>query len=326
MNYSIIIPHKNSTKQLQRCLDSIPFRDDLEVIIVDDNSDPEVVDFDNFPGKERPNTIIIFSKEGGRQGRARNIALPHARGKWLIFADADDYFTLCFNDVLNDYADSDADIVFLNICSAMDDTYLPSNRSNYWNRINDGYFNKDQNYYSLLLRYNYGGPWGKFVKKALVDEHQLKFEEFLPHHDDTRFAYLTGHYARSIKVDKRAVYCLTESSTSISYTMTDEKYLARMHVLGEQDRFIKSIGLDLDCTSDFMLESLMEIRDAGRMDLYERCIEALEKEGMDTEHVRQEIAKREARKAQSLAPPHTPLHRFLRFAKRIVIALLGRWL
>lgn len=34
--------------------------------------------FDNFPGKERPNTIIIFSKEGGRQGRARNIALPHA--------------------------------------------------------------------------------------------------------------------------------------------------------------------------------------------------------------------------------------------------------
>ena len=69
----------------------------------------------------------------------------------------------------------------------------------------------------------------------------------------------------------------------------------------------------------------MEIRDAGRMDLYERCIEALEKEGMDTEHVRQEIAKREARKAQSLATP-TPLHRFLRFAKRIVIALLGRWL
>ena len=58
MNYSIIIPHKNSTKQLQRCLDSIPFRDDLEVIIVDDNSDPEVVDFDNFPGKERPNTIV----------------------------------------------------------------------------------------------------------------------------------------------------------------------------------------------------------------------------------------------------------------------------
>lgn len=77
MNYSIIIPHKNSTKLLQRCLDSIPFRDDLEVIIVDDNSDPEVVDFDNFPGKERPNTIIIFSKEGGRQGRVRNIALPH---------------------------------------------------------------------------------------------------------------------------------------------------------------------------------------------------------------------------------------------------------
>ena len=325
MTYSIIIPHKNSPKQLQRCLDSIPMRDDVEVIIVDDNSAPEIVDFDNFPGKDRPNTTVIFSKENGRQGRARNIALPYAKGKWLIFADADDYFTYCFNDVLNDYADSDADIVFLNICSAMDDTYLRSNRSDYWNEINDGYFNKDQEYYTLLLRYNYGGPWGKLVKKALVDEHQLKYEEFIPHHDDTRFAYLTGHYARSIKVDKRAVYCLTESSSSISYTMTDEKYLARMHVLGEQDRFIKSIGLDLDCTSSFMMESLMEIRNAGRIDLYEQCLEVLEKEGINTEHVRQEIAKIEARNAQSLLPP-TMLHRILRFAKRLAIALLGRWL
>lgn len=322
MIFSIIIPHKNSPKQLQRCLDSIPMRDDVEVIIVDDNSAPEIVDFDNFPGKDRPNTTVIFSKENGRQGRARNIALPYAKGKWLIFADADDYFTYCFNDVLNDYADSDADIVFLNICSAMDDTYLRSNRSDYWNEINDGYFNKDQEYYTLLLRYNYGGPWGKLVKKALVDEHQLKYEEFIPHHDDTRFAYLTGHYARSIKVDKRAVYCLTESSSSISYTMTDEKYLARMHVLGEQDRFIKSIGLDLDCTSSFMMESLKEIRNAGRMDLYERCLEVLEKEGMDTEPVRQSIV--DADKQEKKNPPI--LRRFIRVVKPVLIAMLQRWL
>lgn len=34
--YSIIIPHKNILKLLQRCLDSIPERDDVQVIIVDD--------------------------------------------------------------------------------------------------------------------------------------------------------------------------------------------------------------------------------------------------------------------------------------------------
>ena len=39
MNYSIIIPHHNTPDLLQRLLHSIPQRDDLEVIIVDDNGD-----------------------------------------------------------------------------------------------------------------------------------------------------------------------------------------------------------------------------------------------------------------------------------------------
>ena len=38
-NYSIIIPHRNIPQLLQRCIDSIPSRDDLQIIIVDDNSD-----------------------------------------------------------------------------------------------------------------------------------------------------------------------------------------------------------------------------------------------------------------------------------------------
>ena len=43
--YSIIIPHKNSPELLSRCLDSIPNRDDLQVVIVDDNSDENIVEF-----------------------------------------------------------------------------------------------------------------------------------------------------------------------------------------------------------------------------------------------------------------------------------------
>ncbi len=43
ISYSIIIPHKNSAKLLQYCLDSIPIRDDVQVIVVDDNSEPEKV-------------------------------------------------------------------------------------------------------------------------------------------------------------------------------------------------------------------------------------------------------------------------------------------
>ena len=47
-NYSIIIPHKNIPELLQRCLDSIPKREDIQIIVVDDNSDTNKVDFNSF--------------------------------------------------------------------------------------------------------------------------------------------------------------------------------------------------------------------------------------------------------------------------------------
>jgi len=39
INYSIIIPHKNIPHLLVRCLDSIPQREDVQIIVADDNSD-----------------------------------------------------------------------------------------------------------------------------------------------------------------------------------------------------------------------------------------------------------------------------------------------
>ena len=40
--YSIIIFHKNCPDLLQRCLDFIPCREDLQIIVVDDNSNTKV--------------------------------------------------------------------------------------------------------------------------------------------------------------------------------------------------------------------------------------------------------------------------------------------
>ena len=110
-NYSIIIPHKNIPTLLQRCLDSIPQRDDVQVIIVDDNSDPSIVDFENFPGLKRKNTIVVFDKSSKGAGHARNIGIEHSNSKWLIFADADDFFNYCIGECLDKYKDASEDII-----------------------------------------------------------------------------------------------------------------------------------------------------------------------------------------------------------------------
>ena len=49
---------------MQRCLASIPQRDDIQVIIVDDNSNEGVVDLNHFAGYSRKNTEIYLTKEG----------------------------------------------------------------------------------------------------------------------------------------------------------------------------------------------------------------------------------------------------------------------
>jgi glycosyltransferase involved in cell wall biosynthesis len=133
INYTIIIPHKNIPQLLQRCLDSIPRREDAQIIVIDDNSDADKVDFENFPGLNDPYVEVIFGKnENGRKGAgyARNLGLEKAKGKWIVFADADDFFMPCFNEVLDQYADDENDIVYFKVTSVDSDTLEPATRIN----------------------------------------------------------------------------------------------------------------------------------------------------------------------------------------------------
>ena len=88
-SYTIIIPHKNCPDLLKRCVDSIPVRDDVQIIVVDDNSDE-----DKKPSIERKGmeVVLLDASSSKGAGRARNVGLKHAKGKWLLFADADDYY------------------------------------------------------------------------------------------------------------------------------------------------------------------------------------------------------------------------------------------
>ena len=113
INYSIIVPHKDSVKYLLRLLDSIPNNDDIQVIIIDDNSDVAVVK--QLQDIElNINIEIVFCDVSKGAGGARNIGIQKAKGKWVIFADSDDYFTIHLENLLIENVDSGADIIYIN--------------------------------------------------------------------------------------------------------------------------------------------------------------------------------------------------------------------
>lgn len=202
-NFAIIIPHKNTPELLSRCLETIPERDDLQVVIVDDNSSSDIVDFDDFPGQNRKNTICIFDKSGKGAGRARNVGIANSQSKWLLFADADDYYTESINSLLTKYADvEDLDIVYLNsqivheVSSAIEPIRFQKLIKNY----------KKKRFYSeKALRFSMYTPWSRMVSRKLVDRHSIKYEEILTG-NDAMFCLNCSKFAKSIDIFEPIVY------------------------------------------------------------------------------------------------------------------------
>lgn len=242
--YSIIIPHKNIPKLLKRCLDSIPMRDDLEVIVVDDNSDEDVVDFANFPGVNRQNINVVFDKVGGGGGHARNVGLSKATGKWVMFVDSDDFFNYCINDVFDEYKDSPYDITFFKANSVDSDSYEPRLRAVHLNGMIDGFLNNDKTAESSL-RYLFGEPWCRLVRRSLIVDNNIRFEE-TSIHNDTAFAYKVGHAAKTISVDKRCIYTLTYRSNSVSKSISEKKKLERIQVFLRAKRYFMDHGINME--------------------------------------------------------------------------------
>lgn len=194
-NYTIIIPHKNIPKLLQRCLDSIPERPDVQVIVVDDNSDPTIVDFENFPGKDRKDTEIYLTKEGKGAGYARNVGLRHAKGKWLLFADADDYYCGSFIDIIDEYIDETCEILFYNVKSSDNGLTEKYNK----------YFNEKGNVDDIRLMWM---PWNKVFAYEYVKRNNFHFDEIMVG-NDAMFCLKANSKAEHIIIIKEILYCHT---------------------------------------------------------------------------------------------------------------------
>lgn len=247
IKFSIIIPHKNIPALLQRCLDSIPIRDDIQIIIVDDKSSPEIVDFNNFPGKDRFNTEIIFDKSEKGAGRARNVGLKHAKGEWILFADCDDFF---HKEVLNDIME----IPKPNDCYAV-----------YWGTeelYSDGsnlLLLTDSNTSlrripSRIMVLGSFAPWKKMVRRKILIEKKVYFDE-IPASNDVMFQMrLMGVLQeKNIYWFPKVVYTWEKRDNSITTSVSLDKAISRFVTSLRANRFSLQHGWGMvDATFIYM--------------------------------------------------------------------------
>ncbi|UBD75540.1 glycosyltransferase [Parabacteroides goldsteinii] len=237
INYSFIIPHKNTPELLRRCLASIPYREDIQVIVIDDNSDPEKVDFEHFPGSGIENVQVVFSKEGKGAGAARNKGLQKASGKWLFFADADDFYNSCFLETVDRYIDSEADVIYFSVNSVYSDTLEPGFRGKEIDQmIKNAVVNRDFD----QLRYKNFGPVSKMVRREFVERNRLKFDETLAN-NDAMFSVKCGYYAGQVVVDEAKIYCITCHISSVSHRYSEAIARDRLTVFRNINCFLRDI-------------------------------------------------------------------------------------
>lgn len=90
MKVSIIIPVYNSSSLIERCFNSVLNQTgdfQLEIIVIDDCSTDNSVDI-----VKKYNNIILIQQANQGPALARNKGIERARGKYLAFLDADDFW------------------------------------------------------------------------------------------------------------------------------------------------------------------------------------------------------------------------------------------
>ena len=287
INFSFIIPHKNCPDLLRRCLDSIPKRKDIQIIIIDDNSDKSKVDFSKFPGQGEDSVEVYFIKDGKGAGHARNVGLSYVKGKYVIFADCDDFFNYCIENILQEYSSKEFDIAYFNANSLDTDNYLPSKRANHLNKFIKLYI-EGIDKEAIKLRYKFGEPWCKIISYDLIRNNNIKFD-VTNIHNDTTFSYLVGHFAKEVLVDVRALYCVTTREGSVSTITSDDRIITRVQVFGKSELFFKKNNVDEKVYVHYF--QLLKLLVVGNFTLFEKSLNVLTEVGFSKSQVMNGILK-----------------------------------
>lgn len=115
IDISVIIPMYNASVLLRRCLDSILAQEGnytYEVLLVDDGSTDDSVDI--IKSYNNPH-FRLFQQENAGPAKARNRGVQEAKGRYLTFIDADDYWEDTYIDKTVRFLEQQEDCVAVSV-------------------------------------------------------------------------------------------------------------------------------------------------------------------------------------------------------------------
>ncbi len=180
VTFSVIVPVYNAQIYLHECVQSVLGQTcpDFELLLVDDGSTDESGALCDGYAQEDAR-VRVFHQPNAGQAAARNRALDAARGRYVLFLDADDFFCdrESFGQLAAILATRQSDMLCFNYARCTDqDARVGPPQLRYPDTVAGGWDD------GLLLREELvarnafqSQAWTKAVRRSLIEQHALRF-------------------------------------------------------------------------------------------------------------------------------------------------------
>ncbi|MCI8580881.1 MAG: glycosyltransferase [Dorea sp.] len=205
LKVSVIVPVYNGEKHLEQCMDSITGQTlrEIEIICVDDGSADRSLEILERYAKKDERIRVICQKNAGA-GAARNRGLLRAKGKYIVFWDADDKFDRKALELMYlKMQKKQTDICVCGVCEFTNDSKVYET---------DGYlktaliphkdpFNK-YDIHEALFSFASNVVWNKMFNRKFLMDHNLRFQE-IRQGNDTAFVMKALYLADRITIAEK---------------------------------------------------------------------------------------------------------------------------
>ena len=222
---SVIIPiYNTNTEYFKQCLDSILSSSfpDYEIIVVDDGSSEEnKKQIDAVCAVD--DRIKVFHQENQGVSVARNNAVSHAEGKYIVFVDADDMITpYFFENAYKIAEEKQADILYgFNYSTTNNFEYSDAGGSPFVKPADNEWLEK----YTVGFLYTNGkktfgrGPWARFINSKVLQT--VKFLPGVPIGEDVLWNLEVMQIAKKKYIVDQVWYIYIQRPDSVTHVYNE---------------------------------------------------------------------------------------------------------
>ena len=253
---SVVMPIYNAEDYLKPALDSVVHQTltDIELICVDDGStDNSLSIIKEY--QQADERIRILTENNAGPSIARNKGLARARGEYVIFLDADDFYEETLLEKLYTLAEEeklDIAICKFDIYNNRKSKFEDNIRSDHGEIFAEAGVVSKNDYPDTILSCTTGYIWNKLFKREFLVEKELLFDEELRVFEDTHFVVNALSLADKVgKIHEKLIH--HRVYTNQPRNKLFKKYYAQVPVVyAKIKEFLRSHGMYIPLSQSFL--------------------------------------------------------------------------